>query len=253
MNSNNISQANPSDLIDSADSILREIRKQRPRIHCIANSVAEPLAANTLLAIGAIPSMTADPEEIGDFVKSADAVSINLGTPTGPRRAARRIAIDEATYRGIPWTLDPVMADRSSARRREAEEILRQAPTAVRLNSREAQELAEQLSRYRGTVAITGPVDRITTGPDATEITTGHPLMDQVTAMGCALTTIVTAFLAIGPECRHTAVAAAVLSYGAAGRAAGRSSAGPGSFPVQFLDTLAGLDGDAIRTALEEE
>ena len=57
--------------------------------------------ANALLALGAVPSMTVSPEEVGTFVAHADALLINLGTLDAEGRTACEIAIEAAGKAGI--------------------------------------------------------------------------------------------------------------------------------------------------------
>src|SRR5947207_204126 len=54
--------------------ILARLRARAPRVHCITNSVAQTLTANTLLAVGAIPSMTLAADEIGGVVALAGTI-----------------------------------------------------------------------------------------------------------------------------------------------------------------------------------
>src|SRR5260370_12530061 len=92
-----------------ADTYL-ELRRKKPRVHCLTNSVAQAFTANLLLAAGAIPSMTIAPEEIAHFVRRAGALLVNLGTPDPERRSALPLALDAAAEPGIPPVLDPVFA-----------------------------------------------------------------------------------------------------------------------------------------------
>src|SRR5881227_2629103 len=96
--------------------ILARLRARSPRVHCITNSVAQTFTANTLLAAGAVPSMTLAAQEIGAFVARADALLVNLGTFDAERRAATAAALEVAAERRIPWVLDPVFVDRSEPR-----------------------------------------------------------------------------------------------------------------------------------------
>ncbi|MGB9364572.1 MAG: hydroxyethylthiazole kinase, partial [Xanthobacteraceae bacterium] len=48
-----------------AADILMRLRARSPRVHCITNAVAQAFTANTLLAAGAVPSMTLSPDEVG--------------------------------------------------------------------------------------------------------------------------------------------------------------------------------------------
>src|SRR5437899_6715494 len=103
----------PRDLPLVSADILARIRARRPRVHCITNAVAQNFTANLLLAAGAIPSMTVAPDEIADFVGTADALLVNLGTFDRERREAVEIAVKQVVNVGRPWVLDPVFVDRS--------------------------------------------------------------------------------------------------------------------------------------------
>jgi len=105
----------PRDLPLMAADMLARIRARRPRVHCITNSVAQNFTANMLLAAGAVPSMTTDPAEIREFVTSADALLVNLGTLDAVRQAAIKAALEEAQGH-MPWVLDPVFVDRALSR-----------------------------------------------------------------------------------------------------------------------------------------
>src|SRR5881394_1426373 len=157
-----------------AADILMRLRARSPRVHCITNSVAQTFTANTLLAAGAIPSMTLGADEIGAFVARADALLVNLGTFDAERREATAAALEVAAERRIPWVLDPVFIDRSDARATYAKSLVAQNPDAVRLNAAEFVVLSgyesdeAALARYAldtlAVVALTGTVDRITDG-----------------------------------------------------------------------------------------
>ena len=74
---------------------LDDIRKKRPLLHCISNTVTANDCANLALALGASPMMAEAPEEAAEIARLADAEVLNLGTPTRakyeacPQRAAR--------------------------------------------------------------------------------------------------------------------------------------------------------------------
>src|SRR4051794_38080960 len=190
--------------------ILARLRVRAPRVHCITNSVAQTFTANTLLAVGAIPSMTLAADEIGTFVARADALLVNLGTFDAERRAATAAALDVVGERRTPWVLDPVFVDRSAERAAYAKSLVAQNPDAIRLNWAEFITLSgvegddAALARYAldtlAVVALTGTIDRLTDGAQFVAIENGHPLMARVTAMGCAASALVAAFLAIESE-----------------------------------------------------
>jgi hydroxyethylthiazole kinase len=239
-----------------AADILMRLRARSPRVHCITNAVAQHFTANTLLAAGAVPSMTLSPDEIGAFVARADALLVNLGTFDAERRAATAAALEVVVERRIPWVLDPVFIDRSAARAEHAKSLVAQNPNAVRLNGAEFTALSggepddAALARYaldkRAVMALTGTVDRISNGAQQTRIENGHPLMARVTAMGCAASALTAAFLAVESDA-FAASASALLCFGVAGGLAGERAGGPGSFPAALIDALYALDKHTLE------
>ena len=215
---------------------LDRLRSERPRIHCITNAVAVNVSANTLLAVGAHPSVTYDPREVEAFTASSAALAVNIGTLDADRREAIPLAVQIAGLQDIPWVLDPVMATRSPARRRFAEQLFSQTPTVLRGNAGEVDGLDFRPSTET-VVARTGPVDLVSNGKTEIRIHNGDPLMDRVTAMGCAETALVGAFLAVAPT-PFEAAAQAVLVFNIAGEIAAQRCNGPGSFQAALLDAL---------------
>jgi hydroxyethylthiazole kinase len=244
----------PRDLAVIAADILARIRAQRPRVHCITNAVAQNFSANMLLAAGAVPSMTVDPDEIAEFVGSADALLVNLGTLDPERRSAIDIAVATAGP-AVPWVLDPVFVDRSAPRAAYADTLTARHPRAIRLNGAEFSALAgadpgdTALARYAGdrasVIALTGGRDVVTDGARTVSIANGDPLMAKVTAMGCAASALVAACLAVETDAWH-ATAAGLLLIGIAGEVAAADARGPGSFAACILDALHGLDRKTI-------
>jgi hydroxyethylthiazole kinase len=240
-----------------AADILTRLRARSPRVHCITNSVAQTFTANTLLAAGAIPSMTLAADEIDAFVARADALLVNLGTFDAERREATAAALEVAAERRVPWVLDPVFIDRSEPRATYAKSLVAQNPDAIRLNGAEFSALSgaepddAALARYAldtlAVVALTGTVDRITDGAQAIAIENGHPLMARVTAMGCAASALTAAFLGVESDA-FVASAAALLCFGVAGGIAGERASGPGSFPAALLDALYALDKHTLES-----
>ena len=69
-------------------SVIELVKTRRPVVHCITNYVTAESVANALLAAGASPIMTDDPEEVADVDRIADAVCLNLGTWSRSRERA---------------------------------------------------------------------------------------------------------------------------------------------------------------------
>jgi hydroxyethylthiazole kinase len=246
----------PAELADIAADVLARISEGAPRIHCVTNSVAQQYTANMLLATGAVPSMTISPAEIGAFVAGADALLVNLGTFDNERSSAISVALNAAVERGIPWLLDPVFVERSPGRAQFARDVVARRPAAVRLNHAEFAALAgspaagdnpARFASERGTVvALTGGVDIIADAKRRITIANGDPLMGLVTAMGCAGSALVCAALAVEDDA-WLATTAALTAFGVAGEIAAQKAQGPGSFAMEIIDALHGLDRAALR------
>lgn len=241
-----------NDSLDAAKvaSILARVSERRPRIHCLTNTVAQNVTANMLLAFGAVPSMAGHPEEVAAVAAGASAILINLGTisPEGERAIPKLVAV--ARERGIPLVLDPVFVELSPLRLRLAEDVLRLPGVVVRGNAAEMAALAWLLERSPGvTRATTGAVDAIDGPSGKLSVAFGHPLMSRVTGLGCASSALVAACLAVEPD-PVIAAAAALTAYGIAGEIAAERCHGPGSFAVELIDAVAGLEAGMLQARM---
>jgi hydroxyethylthiazole kinase len=242
-------------VIEHAAALLTRIRARNPRVHCVTNTVAQVLTANTLLAAGATPSVTTSPEEIGSFVASADNLLVNLGTLDRERREAIGIALDAVAGR-LPWVLDPVFIDRSPSRLEFARTLVARRPAVIRLNAAElaalsgeapSEDAARAFASRTGTVvALTGEVDIVTDGARLVSVHNGDELMSKVTAMGCAGSAFVASALAVEQD-RWLGAAAAIMVFGLAGELAALRSDGPGSLAFNILDTLHGMTPEMVN------
>ena len=64
----------------TAADVLARVRRLRPRVHCLMNTVVQKFTADGITVVGGIPSMTSSLEEIAAFAGKADALTVNLGT-----------------------------------------------------------------------------------------------------------------------------------------------------------------------------
>ncbi len=253
----------------SAD--LARVRASVPLVHNITNYVAMQTMANILLAVGASPAMAHAREEVAELAAQADALTINIGTLSSPWITAMAEASRAASEAGTPWILDPVAVGVSGFRQQAARRLAAMEPSVIRGNATEiialsaaierreldhisgrgvdaadpiehAETAAQQLSRSTGAVvAVTGPRDLVCDGEQIATIDNGHALMPRVTALGCALTGVIGAFIGAGAQ-RFEGTVSALAYYGLAGQQAAELAQGPGSFAVQFLDALAAMD-----------
>jgi hydroxyethylthiazole kinase len=245
----------PSELPHITADILDLVRQRRPRVHCITNAVAQTFTANVLLAAGAVPSMTIAPKEVAAFVGRADALLINLGMFDAERQKGSLAAIAAANKTRKPWVLDPVFIDRSLSRAALAKRLVAKKPAALRLNEQElnalggkAADLAEftrYAARMNTVIGLTGERDFVSDGTRLVTVANGHPLMTKVTAMGCAGSALVAAFLAVEKD-PWRATVAALIAFGVAGEMSATRARGPGSFAVEMLDALHALDRAAL-------
>ncbi|WP_226337247.1 hydroxyethylthiazole kinase [Arthrobacter sp. UM1] len=252
------------------DHVLRGLREQRPLVQCITNSVVTNFTANVLLSAGASPAMSDVPGEAGPFAEIADALLVNLGTPTSEQRDAAR----EAVRADVPWVLDPVGVGALTLRTELAFELLRRRPGVIRGNASEILVLARAGSGARGVdaqdssdsaldaarrlagetgsvVAVSGETDYVTDGERTLRIEGGSELLTRVTGAGCSLGALMAACLAVAPALE--AAAAASAAYAVASERAERQSRGPGSFAVALLDEIAALRPEDLSGRVAEE
>lgn len=230
--------------LESIRSCWARLRDKGPRVHCITNTVVQGFTANVLLASGAIPSMTTDPAEIGDFARRCDALLVNLGTMDADRREAVAVALDAAE--GKPFVLDPVFVDTAIARRAFAVELLSRGPAVVRGNCAEITAVcgtkpsAAAAKKARTVLAVSAETDRVITASGEHRIENGHPYAALVTGAGCALSALMAALAAV-EEDASVAAATAFAAYGLAQQNAATHARGPGTFAVHLLDALHAL------------
>ncbi|WP_159709728.1 hydroxyethylthiazole kinase [Geminicoccus flavidas] len=249
--------------------VLDAIRARRPLVHNITNYVVMNTTANALLAVGASPAMVHAEAEVEEFTGIADALVINIGTLSVPWIAAMHLAAAKARTFGKPWVLDPVGAGATRFRTDTAFALLEHRPTLIRGNGSEIVALAGGIGAARGVdstmgdtasleaakalaaatgsvVAVTGPVDRVTNGTAVWSCANGDVRMTRVTGLGCTLSALSAACLAVEPEPVVAALAACAI-LGAAGEIAAAATEGPGSLQVAILDRLADLDAATLE------
>src|ERR1700683_206962 len=94
--------------IDEVVEAHAALRAKRPLVQALTNTVSSNFVANVLLSAGASPALGDNPEEAPLFAGVADAVLINLGTPTADQVESMRLAAAAAQKAGKPWVLDPI-------------------------------------------------------------------------------------------------------------------------------------------------
>lgn len=242
------------DRLDAARvaSVLARVAETRPRVQCLTNTVAQNITANMLLAFGAIPSMAIHVDEVAAMAEGAGAILINIGTINAESELAIPKLLEVARDRGKPLVSDPVFVELSPLRQHIAREVLRLPNLVVRGNATEMTALAFDLAAAEGVTRVTtGKVDRIESGAARFSVAHGHKLMTKVTGVGCAAGALIAACCAVEAD-PAVAAAAALTAYGIAGEIAAERARGPGSFAVELVDALAGIDEATLAQHLAE-
>lgn len=251
-------------LNQKAAEAFAALHAQTPLVHNITNFVVMNFVANTLLAAGAAPVMAHAHNEVEDMTAIAGALALNIGTLTDYWVESMLLAGKKANALGVPVILDPVGAGATGLRTAAAHTIMRTVKCAVlRGNASEIMAVYGAGAGAKGVdsvntvdeavnvalalacqapvvVAVTGAADIVTNGRRTLQITNGDPLMGRITGMGCAVTAIIAAFLAVEPE-PMLAAAYGLALMGVAGESAKTAAAGPGTFMAAFLDALYNL------------
>jgi hydroxyethylthiazole kinase len=234
--------------------------------------VSSNFVANVLLSAGA-PAMVDNPEEAALFAGVADAVLINLGTPTAAQVESMRLAAAAAQKAGKPWVLDPIAAGGLPWRGQVAADLLKFKPTVVRGNASEIIGLAGLGGGARGVdssaspeaavpaaidllaharaVSASGPVDHVVSRVNGrtvlVKIGGGSALLPRVTATGCALGALVAAYTAVTQD-PLTGLISAHVHFSVAAELAEAVASRPGSFAVAFVDALDTVDEATLRS-----
>ena len=235
--------------------VLARVQVRRPRVQCLTNTVAQNITANMLLAFGAIPSMATHVDEVAAMARGAGAILINIGTINAESELAIPQLLAAARDHGKPLVFDPVFVELSPLRQHVSREVLKLDEVVVRGNAAEMETLAPALAGGRErnlTRVTTGKVDLIEGSAGQYRIPHGHALMTKVTGVGCAAGALIAACCAVERD-PALAAAAALTAYGIAGEIAAGRSRGPGSFAVELIDALAGLDEAGLRARMGEQ
>ncbi|WP_297321954.1 hydroxyethylthiazole kinase [uncultured Bartonella sp.] len=252
---------------------ISNLRETRPLVQCLTNDVAMNFCANVVTALGASPVMAFAPEEAGDFVASANAVTTNIGTLTNERYSGICLAMTRAKELGKPVVFDPVAHFVTPFRQSACHHLLALNPSIIRGNASEIVAFSNKTNangvdscnegeqrfsaavklsqRTKAIVAMSGETDFITDGKNHWLITGGDALMSKVSATGCALTCVTGAFAALAPDRLLETTIAAFATFSAAGKIAAASAKGPGSFVPLFLDALSTIDEQCVAETVK--
>lgn len=266
---------------------LDNVRTQTPLIHNITNYVTVNDVANIILACGASPIMSDEPDDVEDITSICGGLNINIGTLTARSIEAMYLAGTKAAALGHPILLDPVGAGASKLRTDTACGLMKALPLrAIRGNISEIKTLALGSQTTKGVdadladavtedglaqavsfaktfagqtgsiLAITGAIDLVADADTCYVIRNGRPEMGRTTGTGCQLSGMAAAFLAANPERPLEAAAAAVCAMGLAGEIGwSRMQDGDGNaaYRTRIIDAVYQLTGDQLEAGANYE
>ena len=256
--------------------LLEQIKQEQPLIHNITNQVVMNFTANGLYALGALPIMAHEKNEVAEIVAHADALVLNIGTLTTEILESMIVAGHAANKKGIPVVFDPVGVGVTTFRSHAAQRIMSEINLSlIRGNAAEISHLTGLRATARGVdasevldgpsiikqstqklnvpILMTGKVDYIANQEILYQVSNGSELLTKVTGAGCLLSSIAGAFLAVSQSC-ILAVVAAVSYFTIAAEKAAEKTSFPGQFQIELLDALSSItEADIIdRLCLEK-
>ncbi len=269
------------------ENCIRNVRTTRPLVHNITNYVTVNDVANILLACGASPIMSDEPEEVEEITSICGGLNINIGTLNKRTIESMFRAGRKAKELGHALLLDPVGAGASTLRTDTAVRLMDElsfqvirgniseiktlalgsgttkgvdadvADAVTEENLEEGAAFAKEFARKAGCIAaITGAIDLVSDGKLCYVIRNGRSEMGRITGTGCQLSGMMTAFLAASPDCQCEAAAAAVCAMGLAGEIAWeRMQAGDGNatYRSRIIDAIYHMDEETLKAGAKYE
>ena len=266
---------------------LENVRKSAPLVHNITNYVTVNDVANAILACGASPIMSDEPDDVADIASICGGLNINIGTLNKRSIEAMFIAGAKAKELGHPILLDPVGAGASALRTNTAVGIMEKLkPEIIRGNISEIKTLALGSGTTKGVdadaadtvtednlcqmvafaknfaaktgavIAVTGAIDLVADAEKCYVIRNGRPEMSRITGTGCQLSGIATAYAVANPDNMTEAVAAAVCVMGLAGEIGVANMAegeGNSSLRNRIIDAVCNMDAETLNKGAKYE
>lgn len=252
---------------------LEQMRRVRPRVHCLTNAVTMTDVANVLLSAGGSAIMGQHPEEAAEITAVCQATLLNIGTPSEQKFAACAEAGAQANRLGHPVVLDPVGVGVSQFRQKQLRRLLHNVPVScIRCNPAEAytlldfrvaqsgvesgvaiddvqrRALAVKLAQtYHCTVLLSGKIDTISDGRRTAQIGGGDDRTRRITGAGCMLSALCALMLGAGLDSWDAVYAASRLwktSAYLAGCKTDENGGGMGSFHQYLMDAVDQVRGD---------
>ncbi|MBQ2898019.1 MAG: hydroxyethylthiazole kinase [Clostridia bacterium] len=266
---------------------LENVKKKTPLVHSITNYVTVNDVANVLLACGASPIMSDEPDDVADITTICGGLNINIGTLNKKSIEGMLIAGAKANELGHIVLLDPVGAGASKLRSDTAIKLINTikfdvirgnvseiktlalgcgttkgvdadaADTVTEDNLEDMVAFAKSFSqKTKAIIAITGAIDLVADSKKCYIIRNGRPEMSKITGTGCQLSGLATAYVVANPDDKTKAVAAAVCVMGLAGEigyANLKSGEGNATLRTRIIDAIFNMDADVLNKGAKYE
>ncbi len=258
------------DILDLCAKLWEKMRKEKPLVYHITNSVAITEQAHTTLTIGARPVMAYSSEETEEMCSISDALLLNIGTPSIQELYAMKKALKKANDKGIPVLLDPVGYGATEFRNRVVLDLINSGNFAVikgnegeiaslsgvkgvvsgvDSNLKEKNRIKEIVNglaeKYKSVIIATGEEDTLSNGNDCFSVKEGSKLLTYITGSGCMVGSIIASLLAVSKE-HLMASLAGLIAMKIAAKRAEKDSNGTGSFKLNLYDELFKLKGEDL-------
>lgn len=245
---------------------VNDARAAKPLTGSVTNAITINFVANAQLAVGGSAAMVYLPDEAEALANIGGAFYINIGGLLPIYEETLPHVAKWLHTNGKPWVLDPVAVGIGALRTRLLLRFKEYKPNVIRGNASEiialaglwelegngkshvrgvdsvdpvaaARTAAISLAQWTGgAVAVSGETDLVTDGVVVAFSHGGSHFMEKITGAGCSLGGVAAVYAAVTDPFIAALTATAV--YNLAGRRAGETAAGPGSFQVHFLDEL---------------
>lgn len=255
---------------------IAKVKEYSPLVHNITNFVVMNNSANALLACGASPIMAHAVEELEQMVSICSATVINIGTLDDRSVESMVQAMRYARKFQKPTVIDPVGIGATSFRKESVAKILAEStPTVIRGNASEIISLSGIEIESKGVdntasinnsikpaiqlcdkldcvISVSGTVDVVVSKDRIAMAYNGSPMLEKVTGVGCSLSAIHAAMLAVCDD-PFIASLSAVTLMGVCGEIASENSVGSGSLQVNLLDKLYNITKDEFISRVNVE
>jgi len=273
--------------INMMKECLENVRGKKPLIHNITNYVTVNDVANVLLACGASPIMSDDPDEVEEITSICGGLAINIGTLNKNTIPSMFLAGKMSNKLRHKVLLDPVGAGASRLRTDTAVKLMNEIKfNVIRGNISEVKTLALGSGSTKGVdadvadavtedslddavrfvkefakkagciVAVTGAIDLVSDGDECYVIRNGRPEMGRITGTGCQLSALITAYIVANPDNELEATAAAVCAMGLAGEIGWKNmqpNEGNTAYRNRIIDAIYNMDGKTLEEGAKYE